>query len=77
MILKFGLCGLAAYLFLLFKIISFSLKKIKNQDYLSVGLGFSLVFLALVHIFTPYLNHPLGIGFLLLSSCLISKDRVY
>jgi len=77
MILKFGLFGLSIYLLLLFKIIKQGLKKIKNSDYLSVGISFGLLFLVFVNIFTPYLNHPLGIGFLLLSSCLISKDRVY
>ncbi len=76
-ILKIGLLGLVAYLFLFFKIIGPVLLRREKLDYLNLGLSFGLLFLALVSIFTPYLNHPLGIGFLLLSSCLISKDRVY
>jgi len=76
--LKTGLLGLLAYLWLLFLLIKKGLKLSKEKEgdlYLSLSVG--LVFLAATHIFTPYLNHPLGIGFVLVCSCLISQDRVY
>jgi len=69
--LKLGLLGLLAYLLLLTKIISRGLKRGP------IGLALGLIFLVVVNIFTPYFNHPLGIGWLLISSCLIWRDRVY
>lgn len=76
--LKLGLLGLFAYLFLLGKIVVSALpKRGTPPDYLRPALAVGLVFLAVTHIFTPYLNHPLGIGFLLFGSCLILADRVY
>lgn len=76
--LKIGILGLIAYFCLLFVLIKAALLQAKNREpgfYLSLAAG--LVFLAAVNVFTPYLNHPLGIGFIVLSSCLIPKDRVY
>ncbi|HZJ40864.1 MAG TPA: O-antigen ligase family protein [Candidatus Saccharimonadales bacterium] len=76
--LKIGILGLIAYFWLFFKLIKIAILKAKGQE---IGFYFSLVagliFLAALNIFTPYLNHPLGIGFILISSCLICKDRVY
>jgi O-antigen ligase len=74
--LKIGLLGLFSYFILLFILVKKSLKK-KNINYLNLGLGMGLVFLSLTHIFTPYLNHPLGFGFLIIASCLIPITRVY
>ena len=74
--LKVGILGLISYLILLFILIKKSLKK-ENINYINLGLSMALVFLALTHIFTPYLNHPLGFGFLIISSCLIPLNRVY
>jgi hypothetical protein len=76
--LKLGIVGLILYLWLLFRLVKTAVMiGLKNQDYLAVGLGAGLIFLAVTNIFTPYLNHPLGIGFLLISSCLIQRNRVY
>ncbi|MFA6514214.1 MAG: O-antigen ligase family protein [Patescibacteria group bacterium] len=76
--LKIGVLGLIAYLLLLYKVIHASLMSgIKSGDYLYLGITAGCLFLAIVHFFTPYLNHPLGIGFIVISSCLILKDRVY
>jgi hypothetical protein len=76
--LKLGLLGLSAYLWLLFRLLSSGLRKgIKETDYLTFGLTSGLLFLMITNAFTPYLNHPLGIGFLLLASCLIWLNKVY
>ena len=37
---------------------------------LSLGMTLALVALLAVNIFSPYLNHPLGIGFIILSFAL-------
>lgn len=60
--LKIGLFGLIAYITLLIKIF-FSLFKLKNN--LSYGLALGLIALIIVNFFTPYLNHPLGIAYIL------------
>lgn len=76
--LKIGLFGLLSYLLIIFQLIKKSFiygRKLTNAFLL--GLSASLVFLAVTNFFTPYLNHPLGIGILLLGACLIRKDRVY
>lgn len=56
-LLKVGLLGLAIYLFLIYKIW-------KNMRVTGFKLG--LIALLVINIFSPYLNHPLGIGYLLL-----------
>ena len=60
LLLKIGLVGLFIYLLLIFRI----LQTLKN----SIGLALALITLLVVNIFTPYLNHPLGIGFILIIS---------
>ena len=70
-ILKIGLIGMIIYLFIIFKLIrkSWQLFK-KNIDpyYRSIiiGLILGLVALMITHFFSPYLNHPLGIGYIII-----------
>ncbi|HPI67146.1 MAG TPA: O-antigen ligase family protein [bacterium] len=79
MILKFGLVGLGIYLYLFFLIIKKLLKFETNSNFSNLNqknhnslfiihysFGIALVALLAVNIFTPYLNHPLGIGFIVL-----------
>ncbi len=76
--LKLGLFGLLSYLWLLFYLVKNSIIfSIKNANYVLLGLSSGIIFLAATNFFTPYLNHPLGIGILLFGSCLIQRDRVY
>ncbi len=76
--LKLGFLGLAAYLWLLYRLVSNGIiLGCKNGQTLFFGLAAGLVFLAITNIFTPYLNHPLGIGIIILSSCLIRPNRLY
>ena len=42
---------------------------------LRIGFGLALVALLVVNIFSPYLNHPLGIGFVILCSSIIIKEK--
>jgi hypothetical protein len=62
-ILKIGLFGLFVYLAIIFDIAK---KLFSNQP----ALFLSLIALLFTHIFTPYLNHPLGIGFIILTALL-------
>jgi hypothetical protein len=70
--LKSGILGLFAYLWLLYSM----LRMFKKQG-ISAGLGLGVIFLAITHFFTPYLNHPLGIIYIVVCSCLIGDDNVY
>jgi hypothetical protein len=68
--LKLGLFGLASYLLLLYKIIP---KKIINSDkfFLIYGFSMGIILISIVSIFTPYTNHPLGIGYIIFSALLL------
>lgn len=70
LLLKLGLFGFLAYLYLLMKIIKSGLiliKKITDQQQLIIlSLLVGLIALIFTNIFSPYLNHPLGFGYLLL-----------
>ncbi len=62
--LKFGLLGVLAFGWLLFSLLKDSLKLLKKNSAKGSILLFNLVALIIVHFFTPYLNHPLGFGYL-------------
>ncbi len=68
---KLGLLGLIAYLSFLLSLLFYSFKY-RFQYFLTPA----LLFLVIVHFFTPYLNHPLGIMIILLISCLLVKDKL-
>jgi len=71
--LKLGLFGLLAYLFLFIKIIRDSLK---INSYLALSLSAGLVVLAIVNIFSPYINHPLGIGYIILTMAIMENLKI-
>jgi len=67
-ILKMGLVGFLILIAVLLLIVRFFLQQSKEKiedDYFPIVL--SLLMLSIVHFFSPYLNHPLGMGFLLIS----------
>lgn len=66
-LLEVGLLGLLIYLFLIYKIWN------KTQV---LGLRLGLIALLVINIFSPYLNHPLGIGLLLLAMCWNQESTV-
>jgi len=66
-LLKIGLLGLLIYFYLFYKLYKIGLKR----DILVVGVLFALLTLLFVNITTPYLNHPLGIGVIIVVSYLI------
>lgn len=71
-ITEIGLLGLVVYFLFLSQIFTRGLKMIKRskspfEQSIIRGLLVSLFVLMLVHVFTPYLNHPLGIGIIMLT----------
>lgn len=64
--LKVGLLGVAAYIWLLWSVAKDGWKYMKMEPSYGLIVAMSVVALAAVHFFTPYLNHPLGFGYLVL-----------
>ncbi|MFA6428034.1 MAG: O-antigen ligase family protein [Candidatus Buchananbacteria bacterium] len=64
-ILKLGLLGLAVYLSFIF-LLGKKYWQLMTNNWSAVGWLLGLVALLIIQMFTPYLNHPLGIGYLLL-----------
>jgi hypothetical protein len=62
---KLGILGLLAIALLLIRI-SFRILTSDAAPWMRTAAFASIVALAVTHIFTPYINHPLGLGYLLL-----------
>lgn len=70
MTLKTGIIGLLVYLYFIGFLLYQSAKKylkleLSNEKIYLLVLILAVSFISFVHIFTPYLNHPLGIGVLI------------
>jgi len=72
--LKLGLVGTLVYLALLFQPMYLFFKE-KKQSILEASLIIGLFVLMIINFFTPYLNHPLGIGFLGLIIVIIYRNN--
>ncbi len=76
---KIGLVGLAAYLALIFALVLNAHRKLRRdkekafERFFLFGMLFGFIAVCAVHFFSPYLNHPLGIGYILLVSALFFK----
>lgn len=71
--LKLGLAGTVVYGILIGLLVACSLGIKKRlgtslDQTIAIFTGFGVLALAIIHALTPYLNHPLGIGFLLLAT---------
>jgi len=78
---KIGLLGLLSYLFWLGIIFKKGISYYKTSPTIEIktitlGLLFGLIALIITNIFTPYLNHPLGIGYLLLLSAVFTAKEI-
>lgn len=79
--LKIGLLGLLVYLSILSNIFVELFKSVQRcalrgaweAAFVPATLAVSLLALAVVHIFTPYLNHPLGFGVVILAAVWLDK----
>ena len=69
MLLKFGALGLIVYLLFIAHIFRQGWAGLKNEEFRMQNLGIlsGLVALVVLNVTTPYLNHPLGIGYLILA----------
>ncbi len=78
--LKVGIIGLVVYFAFLLKFVLALFHKAKaDKSSFILGLFLGLIGLLVVNITTPYLNHPLGIGFIiitLLLSGLYGKEKI-
>lgn len=63
--LKMGILGPLAFLWLFFGLLKGLLNDKSRPAWLTIGLVSGLFMLYATHVFSPYLNHPLGLGFLL------------
>ncbi len=70
--LEMGILGAIFYLFLNLRI---SIKNLKRGDWLSLSLAVGVILLATVNFFTPYSNHPLGFGILMIASLVSDSKR--
>jgi len=77
LILKIGMLGLIVYILYIWKIAKNGIEAFKKLIYdekvivLSLLLG--LLALVVTHISTPYLNHPLGIGYLMICAVIFER----
>ncbi len=76
--LKVGLLGLVIYLLILIKILVKLIKDaVISRDIFLSSLVLSFLALLVLNITTPYLNHPLGIGFIFLILLLSASYKDY
>ena len=77
-ITEMGIIGLIIYLGLIAQIFYVGIKSLVIQEskWLNLGLLIGIIVLITVNMFSPYLNHPLGIGYLMLCTAIfnIKKD---
>lgn len=76
--LKLGLLGLLAYAALLLKIFIYGFNRIQNgefrmQNLIIISLLAGLAMIIVTNFFSPYLNHPLGIGYVVLVGVLLTR----
>ncbi len=77
MLIKLGFIGLALYFLFLGAILKRGWQKILSATdemsrVVSIGLWCGCIVLLVTHIFSPYLNHPLGIGYLVAYSLFLN-----
>lgn len=74
MVVKFGVLGLACYLFFLLRILLQGWKSLRTSP-LVFGVWLGVIAVMITHIFSPYLNHPLGIGYVVLVGVLFERFK--
>lgn len=76
--LKIGLLGLAAMLLLIVSVLwlAFRSPRVGEWDATPVGWAVALLGVAVTHLFSPYLNHPLGFGVLAIAGLVVTIPAV-
>ncbi|MBD3251048.1 glycosyltransferase [Candidatus Uhrbacteria bacterium] len=62
---KFGVLGFLIVIYLVYRLIRRAMQA-GDASWITYGVTASLIGISVVHVFSPYLNHPLGIGALLM-----------
>jgi multisubunit Na+/H+ antiporter MnhE subunit len=65
-----GIPGLLAFAYLLFTFVRSAMRAIREKHddrWLVIGMMSGVAALYVAHVFSPYLNHPIGLGFLVLA----------
>ena len=73
--LKLGVIGVMLYAYMLWRLFGERITKIRGNSWLNWGALMSVLGLCVIHIFTPYLNHPLGIGVIILATIILYDNR--
>lgn len=77
--IKLGILGITMYIALIFKIVAIGFGKLtdKNEqrNFINAGLVVGLIAMTIVSFFSPYMNHPLGIGFIVLIGIMIETTK--
>ena len=84
MVVKLGFIGLLAYLLMIRELMFQGVQTLKahiqdkRSDLSAIisGLLFGVGALLIIHMFTPYLNHPLGIGLIIFSGLVFERSRI-
>ena len=71
---KAGIVLVWLLLIWILRIYYLSFKQLQDKPVIVLGIISGLTALVIIHFFSPYLNHPLGLGFLMLSSIIISNE---
>ncbi|MBI2483610.1 glycosyltransferase [Candidatus Uhrbacteria bacterium] len=79
--IKLGIVGIALYLSFLAAMILYGFsvsKQLKiqkrfSESALALGIVLGIIALVVTHIFTPYLNHPLGIGIIMIAGIMLER----
>ncbi len=75
-ITEIGILGLFVYLIFIAQILYLGIKSFKTHySLLNTGLLIGLMALLITHAFSPYLNHPLGIGYLMIAASIFQVNK--
>jgi len=69
--LKLGVLGMLAYLVLLGAVLKAIVMLKENKIIISLGIGLATIIV--INAFSPYFNHPLGIGYLIIVAAAVNK----
>ena len=72
--LKLGIVGLLAYFVLIAKICITGLRQ--NNNFINQGVIIGFIVIISVSMFSPYMNHPLGIGYLILANVILLQNKI-
>lgn len=73
--LKLGIFGLLSYLSLLAALLIKIWQRLKTNSIIAPGFFAAIVALLATNMFSPYLNHPLGISFILLATAIFTNKK--